>query len=87
MDKRVKIIPKKKFIIKLQQVESKQKWNYNFFFLLINVVFVIQQLFIYHKFTTSKEKNVIYALTNSVQTKYDRKYYLRAVVSLKDIEM
>jgi cell division protein FtsB len=39
----------------------------------------------YHKFTTSKEKNVIYAYSDSTQTEYAHKYMLRDVVSLDDI--
>jgi hypothetical protein len=39
----------------------------------------------YHKFTTNREKNVIYAYLDSIQTKYDHKYMPRDVVTLDDI--
>ncbi len=39
----------------------------------------------YHKFTTSREKDVIYAYSDSTQTEYDHKYMPRDVVSFDDI--
>ena len=39
----------------------------------------------YHKFTTNREKNVIYAYSDSTQTEYDHKYMPRDVVTLDDI--
>jgi hypothetical protein len=40
----------------------------------------------YHKFTTSKEKNIIYAYSDSKQVEYDHRYLPRDVVQLDDIE-
>ena len=39
----------------------------------------------YHKFTTSKERDVIYAYSDSVQPVYDQKYFPRDVVPFENI--
>ena len=39
----------------------------------------------YYKFTTSKEKNIIYAYPNSKQSKYVHRYLPRDVLQLEDI--
>ena len=39
----------------------------------------------YYKFTTSKEKNIIYAYSNSKQSKYVHRYLPRDVLQLEDI--
>jgi hypothetical protein len=38
----------------------------------------------FHKFTTSREKNVIFAFSDSTQSEYTRKYYPRDVIPLDD---
>ena len=40
----------------------------------------------YYKFTTSKEKDVTYAYTDSTQTEYDQKYLPRDVIPFEDID-
>ncbi len=39
----------------------------------------------YHKFTTNKNKNIIYVYLDSVQTEYSHRYLPRNIVSLKNI--
>ena len=39
----------------------------------------------YHKFTTSKEKNVIYAYIDSTQLKYTHRYFPCDVIDFDDI--
>jgi len=39
----------------------------------------------YHKFTTDREKNVIYAYIDSSQTEYDHRYKPRDVIPFEDI--
>ena len=39
----------------------------------------------YHKFTTSKNKDMIYAYLDSTQTEYSHRYLPRDIVSLEDI--
>jgi len=39
----------------------------------------------YHKFTTSKEKNIIYAYIDSTQSEYTKKFHPRDIVPLDDI--
>ena len=41
----------------------------------------------YFKFTAHKQKNWIYAYSDSVQTEYEHRYLPREVVGLTDIEL